>query len=67
MDFLPTLRTYTVSLINRYGVDKQYIAHHNITLDATSEAEACERALFRFPASWHVEVTGAKRHENAAW
>lgn len=67
MTLPPVLRTYTISLINRYGVDKEYIAHHNITLDATSEAEACKLALFRFPACWHVEVTGAKRHENVAW
>jgi hypothetical protein len=67
MEFPATLRTYTVSLINRYGVDKEYIAHHNITLDATSDAEACKLALLRFPASWHMEVNSAKRHENAAW
>lgn len=64
---LPTKRTYTISLSHRYGVDKEYIGHHNITLDATSEAEACKLALLRFPACWHVEVNSARRHEHAAW
>lgn len=61
------MRTFTVCLSHRYGVDKEYIGHHNITLDAPSEAEACKRALFRFPAGWLVEVNSVRRHEHAAW
>jgi len=61
------MRTFTVSLSHRYGVDKEYISHHNITLDAAGEAEASKLALLRFPACWHVEVDTVRRHEYAAW
>jgi len=64
-DLLLRTGTYTVYFSRRYGVDKEYRARHEVTLDAASGDEAIKLAWLSFPASWHMEFTGILYHKHA--